>query len=181
MIIIMLGAPCSGKSTIGKTLAGIYKIPYISSGDIARKMGEENKDIGRDLISGMLAPEEFMRSAIKNSILGVNSYVLDGFPRFDDQYDWLFENAEFQSQPIFINVTCKYAELVSRSAGRNREDDISFKNRIQFFLTRTLPMIMRITNVKLRRVIEVENTNVSLDDAIEVAYRGIEEIINKEE
>ena len=37
MIIIMLGAPASGKGSVAEILSNEYNIPAISSGDIFRK------------------------------------------------------------------------------------------------------------------------------------------------
>ena len=43
--IILIGAPCVGKSTIGKNLQDILGIKYISSGDIARSMGDDVNEL----------------------------------------------------------------------------------------------------------------------------------------
>ena len=45
LCIVLIGAPCSGESTIGKEVANRINARYISSGNIARKMAEMNNDI----------------------------------------------------------------------------------------------------------------------------------------
>ena len=62
-----------------------HVLRYISSGDIARQMHVD------DLLNkGELAPEDEMRKRVLESINDTQvSYVLDGCPRFYEQYAWL--------------------------------------------------------------------------------------------
>ena len=46
MIIIMLGAPASGKGSVAEILSAKYNIPAISSGDIFRKNISEKTELG---------------------------------------------------------------------------------------------------------------------------------------
>ena len=47
MVIIMLGAPASGKGSVAEILSKEFNIPAISSGDIFRKYISEGTEIGR--------------------------------------------------------------------------------------------------------------------------------------
>ena len=46
MIIIMLGAPASGKGSVAEILSKEFNIPAISSGDIFRKNIQEKTELG---------------------------------------------------------------------------------------------------------------------------------------
>ena len=62
MVIIMLGAPGTGKGTVSAILKEELKIPHVSSGDIFRKYSAEDSDLGREINSyiskGNLVPDE---------------------------------------------------------------------------------------------------------------------------
>ena len=64
MILIILGAPGSGKGTQAKRLAAEYQIPHISTGDLFRENMANDTVLGRmvkDYIqSGQLVPDELV-------------------------------------------------------------------------------------------------------------------------
>ena len=96
--IIMLGVTTSGKSTIGKYLANELGLRYISSGDIARQM-----HVDELLNKGELAPEDEMRKRILEAINDTQvSYVLDGCPRFYEQYAWL--KGSIDHRLVFMDI-----------------------------------------------------------------------------
>ena len=66
--IVLVGGPCSGKSSAGKLTAKKLDIEYISSGDIAREMAKHNNDIRDNLNNGNLAPEDQMRKSISDKL-----------------------------------------------------------------------------------------------------------------
>ena len=49
MIIIMLGAPGTGKGTVAELLAKGLNIPTVSSGDIFRKAIQEKTELGKQV------------------------------------------------------------------------------------------------------------------------------------
>ena len=65
MIIIMLGAPGTGKGTVGNLLAQKLNIPHISSGEIFRSYINDAGEIG------------FRDDAIYDFIKGENKDLLD--------------------------------------------------------------------------------------------------------
>ena len=62
MVIIMLGAPASGKGSVAEILSKEFAIPAISSGDIFRKYISEGTEIGKKaneyITKGELVPDE---------------------------------------------------------------------------------------------------------------------------
>ena len=62
MVIIMLGAPGTGKGSISQILKDELKITHVASGDMFRKYSSEDSDLGREinsyLTTGRLVPDE---------------------------------------------------------------------------------------------------------------------------
>lgn len=141
--VILLGQSNSGKSTLGKKLAEVMKMEYISSGDIARSM---SADVQRKLNAGEMAPEDEMRKQIMcriNNRRRYGGFILDGFPRFNDQYVWLNEHAvgiEF----VYVIVDVPYIDILGRAVRRRRCDDDSISRKMEWYENNTVPMIKNI-------------------------------------
>lgn len=144
-IIVMLGPPCSGKSTCGKRYAIDNNMIYISSGDIARNMGD---DILKSVNDGNLAPEDMMRNSIKNKVrLYDCDIILDGFPRFVDQFKYLKEKIlRHDDKLIFVMIDTTMNKIINRSLCRGREDDNKIYKRLLWYVENTLPMIEYIVH-----------------------------------
>lgn len=141
--IILLGQSNSGKSTIGKDVANKLDIRYISSGDIARSMNDVK--VQESLMSGGLAPEDEMRNAVLSEINSSDvSYILDGFPRFYEQYEWLNEHVGHDL--VYIYLDAPRRDILIRAKSRGRYDDGSIEAKMKFFSENTEPMIREIMN-----------------------------------
>lgn len=88
MVIIMLGAPGTGKGTIARILSENLKIPAVSTGDIFRKNIKEETELGKLASSymskGQLVPDDVTVDIIRNRLDEKdvqNGIILDGFPR----------------------------------------------------------------------------------------------------
>ena len=138
-LIVLVGGPCSGKSSAGKLVAERMNIDYISSGDIARNMAKCNNDIQNDLNAGKLAPESQMRDSISNHLYDCfgkrnrNIVILDGFPRFGDQAKWLRYAVPSTIQIKYILIHAPSWVLRNRAKNRNRSDDDSFEQRYSYY------------------------------------------------
>lgn len=99
-VIILLGAPGSGKGTQAVRLSDKLGIPQISTGDLFRENLKNNTPIGQKAKSymdqGQLVPDELVLGMLFDHLAHCNAcekgYILDGFPRtlrqaqqFDDQ------------------------------------------------------------------------------------------------
>lgn len=167
--IILIGQSNSGKSAIGKVVAERLGIRYISSGDIARSM----KDVQDNLNSGELAPEERMRSEIIRKIAMCDiSYILDGFPRFYEQYEWL--NQTVIHDLIYIYIDVPEPDILSRASLRNRCDDGSIEKKIKFFKEHTEPMVQEILGNE--DVYIIDNSN---DKNVEDNINKLSKIVEK--
>ena len=88
-IVILLGAPGSGKGTIAARLAGENdNLKHVSSGDLLRgavaKGTEAGKAAKEYMEAGKLVPDELIATMIKDVIAetqGEVTMLLDGFPR----------------------------------------------------------------------------------------------------
>lgn len=127
-VIGVFGLPCSGKTTIIKSLINASKeiIAYISSGDIARKLS--SKEEIKVMKGGNLFPfEQILRTELlklinKRKSMGAELIFLDGFPRFNDQVQWMLNNglAGTQSDGYLIQIMSD--DLLKRAELRARDD-----------------------------------------------------------
>lgn len=160
-LIVMIGPPCSGKSTIGKKLAENLGYKYISSGDIARDLANEEQTT--KLNNGEMFDEKIMRSAIYNEVtenlandIGV---VLDGFPRNCGQYEWMGRNLEF-AHPVFLWVNASMATIMERVKKRNRDDDKAIAKRLEYYQDFTAPIIQIIAKSGVNNMLIMESNEI---------------------
>lgn len=88
MVILLLGAPGSGKGTQSKFLIEQLKIPQLSTGDMLRSAVRNNTPLGIRAKSfmdrGQLVPDEIVLDLISERITQADcksGFILDGFPR----------------------------------------------------------------------------------------------------
>lgn len=140
--IIFVGAPCSGKSEVGKRVALAKNMKYISSGDIARSI----PGIEDSLNAGEFAPEQMMRSRIIEEVNKYDEIVLDGFPRYMDQYEYLVRNGNFDIiRCVYIDTDLATAQERAAERGRNDDNIISFMVRYNKYMQVTQPMVNILT------------------------------------
>jgi adenylate kinase len=94
VILLLMGAPGSGKGTQGRILSRHYQIPYLASGDLLRHAIEEQTDLGRQVQSyierGLYVPDTLMVPAVMDEMArlyreNARGVILDGFPRTREQ------------------------------------------------------------------------------------------------
>ena len=88
MRIILLGAPGSGKGTLGEQIERSTGFPRISTGDILRKAVREGMPLGKQaaaiMAKGELVSDEIVTGLVRERIALPdcrNGYILDGYPR----------------------------------------------------------------------------------------------------
>lgn len=168
--VVLFGRPCSGKSTIGKKFAEKYGYVYISSGDIAREMAENDRTIGAMLSAGNMAPEEMMRAdirwAIRRNIGFDHNIVLDGFPRFRDQLDYLERTFPYLDLILtHIWVSTDYALYRAKNRGRN--DDAAIQSRLNYFEENTYELL------KGCKITINNNGEYDIDDKVNELYEEV--------
>lgn len=84
MIYVILGGPASGKGTRAKILCEVLGIPHISTGEILRKVAEEDEIIREKLTNGVLISDDFITALLYARLCKddcSNGCVIDGYPR----------------------------------------------------------------------------------------------------
>lgn len=127
MIIIMLGAPGTGKGTIAGILAKELSIPQVSTGDIFRKNISEKTELGKlaesYLAKGALVPDDVTVKLVEdrlNAEDAKNGVILDGFPRTVAQaeaLDVILANIN-KKVDMTINLTTPEEEIIERVVNR---------------------------------------------------------------
>lgn len=127
MIIIMLGAPATGKGTVAGILSKELNIPAVSTGDLFRdnmKNGTEVGKLAESYISkGNLVPDEVTVRMVEERLSkedAKNGVILDGFPRTIGQAEKLDELLKNDGKEVnyVINLTTPEDELLERTTTR---------------------------------------------------------------
>ena len=127
MVLIMLGAPGTGKGTVANILKDKLGIPQVSTGDIFRKHIKEQTELGKladkYISKGHLVPDEVTIDLVKNRLQDddvKNGIILDGFPRTVAQAEALDKILEEQDRKVdmVINLTTPKEEIIERIVNR---------------------------------------------------------------
>lgn len=127
MQLLLFGAPGVGKGTQAKLLSSKFNIPHISTGDILRQAVNEQTELGKKaqeiMNRGDLVPDDIMIGIIKYRLSKSdcnNGYILDGFPRTDQQAEELDKLlAEMNLEDLkLVNIFADEEEIVKRLNNR---------------------------------------------------------------
>ncbi len=145
MKILLIGPQGSGKSTQAKLLAQYLQVPVISTGDIFRKLVQEDTDMGRllkkILDEGQLVDDQTTCRIVKERLSQSDcrtGLVMDGYPRnleqmkiFDPKFDKVF------------HLKVADEEVIKRLMDRGRGDDTmdAIKTRLALYCEQTRPLL----------------------------------------
>ena len=123
-VIILLGAPGSGKGTQATRLSQALNIPHISTGDLFRENLSKNTELGQRakkfMDAGHLVPDELVLEMLFDRVSKpdcANGYLLDGFPRTIPQAEAL--DRFLKDTPIVaLNLMVTDEAIVKRAEGR---------------------------------------------------------------
>lgn len=120
MKIIIMGAPGAGKGTQSAQIVEKYGLEQISTGDMFREAVRSGSELGKKasecMRRGELVPDEVTIGIVRERLVGMDGYILDGFPRSVKQAESLVEMGEEPDYVININVSRGY--LLERAVGR---------------------------------------------------------------
>lgn len=124
MYIIMLGAPGTGKGTIGNEICKKYNLEHVATGDIFRDEIKRQTELGKKaneyMSKGELVPDEVTIGMVKGKLEKLNNVLLDGFPRTIMQAESLKEILSNKGEQItaVINLVVPDEDLIKRTASR---------------------------------------------------------------
>ena len=127
MVIIMLGAPGTGKGTVASILKEELQIPQVSTGDIFRKNMKEGTELGKlaesYISKGNLVPDEVTNGIVESRLDDSdvqNGIILDGYPRTINQAEELDKMLEKRGKKVdlVINLTTPEEEIIERIVNR---------------------------------------------------------------
>ena len=124
MYIIMLGAPGSGKGTIGRSLSEEFGLVYLATGDIFRDAISNQTELGikaQDYMNkGQLVPDEITIAMVEKKLDELDNVLLDGFPRTLAQAESLKEFFEQKGKSItaVINLDVPDEDIIKRTSNR---------------------------------------------------------------
>lgn len=151
--LIIFGPPGVGKGTQSEMLARNLNLFHLSTGEILRKEISEESELGIEakhiVERGCLVPDEIMigivAKALRENLKGKEGFILDGFPRTNEQareLDEIFEKMNFKDLKVLFLIVNE-DELVSRLSKRGRVDDTEdiIRKRLKIYIDSTSPVL----------------------------------------
>ena len=136
MYIIMLGAPGTGKGTIGNELCKKYNLVHLATGDIFRDEIKSETELGKKaneyISKGNLVPDEITIAMVEGKLDMLENVLLDGFPRTIPQAEALDKYLKEKNKKItaVINLKVPDEDIIKRTSSRvicsNKECGASF-------------------------------------------------------
>ena len=124
MYIIMLGAPGSGKGTIGAEICNKFNLNHLATGDIFRDEIKNQTELGKKAeeytSKGALVPDEITIAMVEGKLDKLDSVLLDGFPRTIEQAEALksYLNEKGKNITAVIDLQVPDEDLVKRTSSR---------------------------------------------------------------
>ena len=141
MVIIMLGAPGTGKGTVASLLQEKLGIKQVSTGDIFRKNIQEETEIGKIasqyISKGQLVPDDVTIKIVENRLNEddvQDGIILDGFPRTIPQANALDEALAKDGEKIefAIDIEVPDENIINRMSGRRSCKDCGAIFHVQY-------------------------------------------------
>jgi adenylate kinase len=124
VIVILLGAPGSGKGTQSQILASKFGFSHLATGDIFRAEVSRGTDLGKKadgyMKAGKLVPDAIVIEMVAGKIESGGKYLLDGFPRTVEQAQGLDQilKRSGASVDLVVSLTLPVAEAIKRMTSR---------------------------------------------------------------
>jgi len=156
MIVVLFGAPGSGKGTQAERVAATTGTPHVSTGAILRAEVARDSDLGREALpimqSGALVPDELMVRIIESRLAEADAergVILDGFPRTVRQAEALDEmlgrNRREVGLILYLEVDPELIKqrILRRAAIDGRSDDTAeaLAERMRVYQRDTAPVV----------------------------------------
>lgn len=154
--LLLIGPPGAGKGTQAVKLAETFNIPAISTGDIFRENVKNETELGKQakafMDRGEYVPDSLTNALVRDRLTwedAKNGFLLDGYPRTEDQVNELDEILKDAGQSLnaVVLITADTDEVVRRLLNRAQEqgraDDTEdvIRRRLEVYAEQTAPLI----------------------------------------
>lgn len=200
-LIILFGAPGSGKGLLGDVLIQKTDLLKVSTGDIFRSEIKRQTDLGISIAglvkSGRLVDDFIVNSIVSDALFSTSrNILLDGYPRNLSQFEnlrcltlgWFCPICVYLNAPLpaimdrikerRICEICGTTHFASngccpKCGGRSimREDDKLFAKRMRDYQTTTEPLLGRICAWS-QRFIVVDALNIEESQSLVLKFLG---------
>jgi adenylate kinase len=156
MILVLIGAPGSGKGTQCKRLVEHFGIPHLSTGEMLREAKSQNTARAREIAAyvdaGRLVPDELILGLVDERLHRPEfsrGFLLDGFPRTLAQSHMLVDLLRKRGWVLnhVVALEVPVSNLVQRLLGRaqieGRADDNleTITRRMEVYERETAPLL----------------------------------------
>jgi len=150
-IMIVLGAPGSGKGTLSKELKKDYGFSHISTGDLIRN--SDDPELKKIIEGGDFVPDDMMVKMLRKELRGLDlskGIILDGFPRTIKQAkrldSMLGKMGLGLNHAVYLEISDDVAKdrIRDRAKKEDRKDDSSeevINKRFDEYKEKTLPLV----------------------------------------
>lgn len=126
MRLVLFGPPGAGKGTQAKLLEERFGLNIISTGNLIRTAIRENTPLGKKAAEtvhrGGLVADDVVRDLANEAIAArsFNNFILDGYPRTQQQAVWLHAFLDAFKAPLHAVVSLRVPDekIVTRLSGR---------------------------------------------------------------
>lgn len=184
-VVFVLGGPGAGKGTQCSNIVRDFGFVHLSAGDLLREERNSGSEtatlIDQYIKDGKIVPVEITVGLLKtameqNQARGLNNFLIDGFPRNQDNLDgWNRVMGSYAQVQFVLFFDCPEevmeARLLERGKTSGRTDDNieSIKKRFRTFLSETSAVVSQFERAgRVRRVSSIP--------AIDVVYQEVKQI-----
>jgi len=150
-MIIFMGVAGSGKSSQGRMLADELGLPWLSTGEFLRMLIAGKRR--QEMLSGKLLDDTEIIAMVRKifSVVDLDhEFVLDGFPRTENQAEWLLGEVKYGQLNVtaVIHLQADESVVESRLLERARPDDYreAIKERFSEYEQSVKPILVSFQN-----------------------------------
>lgn len=176
LILVLLGAPGSGKGTLAKKMRDKFGFQIVSTGELIRNSNDPK--LKKIIEKGEFVPDDLMLDILEEAIEDMDpskGIIIDGYPRTLDQAEdldsLLGKMGLGLNHAIFLGITTDKAKerIEKRASKENRSDDADpevINKRFEEFKDKTLPIAGFYQ--KSRKLITVDSDKSEKDVYLQV-------------
>jgi adenylate kinase len=149
--LIILGKQGAGKGTQSERLARHFACQHLSTGQLFRDSASAGVKAGLKakeyMDRGELVPDDIVVEVVEerfsNPAEVENGFILDGFPRTENQAEELDRILDGYPLDLVLDLEVPTDLVIERLMGRGREDDTadSIRRRLELYDQETKPLI----------------------------------------